>query len=119
MGYSMKDMENAAQTLKDRLEEASAAKGQRLANTWLSNTARGRGLWIFLLWPAWLMIVVFIGSLCSAILEQYVGSPLHYAGMLVGLVAAILWYKASFTREHPFLSFLFASFGAPLLMNFA
>lgn len=117
MGYSMKDLENAAANLKSRMDACSEEKGRRIADNIISGTSRGRGLWCILLWSAWIVIFVFVGSMCAVMLEKFgVPSPFHWAGMLGGVIVAKIWYDAKFTREHPFLSFLFGGFGVPVIL---
>ncbi len=117
MGYSMKDLNNAATNLKNRMDARSEEKGRRMADSIIRGTSRGRGVWCILLWTAWFMIFVFVGSLCVAMLEQFgVPPPFHWAGMLGGAIVAAIWYDAEFTREHPFLSFLLGGFGVPLIL---
>jgi len=118
--HSIRDLENAAKNLERRLEERSEEKGRRLAENCLNNTALGRGLWVFLLWPAWFIIFTFIGGICCAVLEHHMGisSSLKWAGLVGGIVVAHIWYNATFTRMHPFLSFLVGSFGPPFLLIF-
>jgi hypothetical protein len=119
MGYSMKDMENAARNLQLRLDANAEAKGKKLADDLVAATWRGRGLWVFLLWPVFAIITVFIGAYCTTILENAgTPSPFHWLGMLGGLMAASAWYRMEFTIRHPLLSAVAFPFVFAFLLKF-
>jgi hypothetical protein len=65
MGYSIKDIENAANNtiegVRNQLEQRSQERGEEIANHIIRRTSQGRGLWFIVLWPAWLLIFVFSG----------------------------------------------------------
>lgn len=115
MGYSIKDMENAARSVNQRLEQRSQERGEALANHVLQRTAQGRGLWFIVLWPAWLLICVFSGVFFANLLDQFgIGPPLSWAGMLGGILLARAWYLSDFTINHPFLGSVFGYFGTAI-----
>ncbi len=119
MGYSMKDLERASRNLNRRMEERSRQRGEELANKVINNTAAGRGLWVIILWPAWLLIALFSGMFFSAVLEKIgLGSPLTLLGILIGIGIATFWYKADYTKRRPFWSSVIFYFGISLSIVF-
>ena len=113
MGYSVKDISNAAEAALNARERNAERQGQELADSLISSTRNGRGLWIFILWPAWLLIMAFSGTFARLFLEKSIGisSPESLFGYLLGGLIAIWWYKTNFTRRHPFVSSVVSYFG--------
>jgi hypothetical protein len=107
MGYSIKDIEHAAKGITDgiseRLEARSQRQGEELANRILASTSQGRGLWLVILLPAWILIFAFSGVLFSSVLTKFgLKPPISYAGFVGGFLFARAWYFWSFTIRHPF-----------------
>lgn len=119
MGYSIKDMENAAKSVNQRLEQRSQERGEALANHVLQRTSQGRGLWFIVLWPAWLLIFAFSGVFFTHLLDKFgLGAPLSWIGMVGGALLARAWYLSDFTINHPFLGSVFGYFGTALAAMF-
>lgn len=115
MGYSIKDMENAARSANQRLEQRSQERGEALANHVLQRTAQGRGLWFIVLWPAWLLIFAFSGVFFTNLLDKFgLDAPLSWIGMAGGVLLARAWYLSDFTVNHPFLGSVFGYFGTAI-----
>ncbi len=112
MGYSLKDLENAGKIIHDTFEENSRRKGEEFANRITSNTQNGRGLWIFILWPAFYIVATCVAMLVGVFLKIST-----FISICIGVVAAYLWYKADFTRQHPFRSSVFAFFAFIILFS--
>lgn len=107
MGYSIKDIENAAKGItngiSERLEARSQQQGEELANRILVSTSQGRGLWFVVLWPAWILIFAFSGTLFASVLTKFgLKPPFSYFGFVGGFIFARAWYFWSFTIRHPF-----------------
>ncbi len=102
---SLNDLNNALKSVSDTLEQRSQERGQEMANKLLSSTARGRGLWVFLLWPTWIVTFAFwasnIGFVMSRIGVYYPQSYINY--VLSGLFC-IIGYRSQFVRKHPLIS---------------
>lgn len=112
MGYSIKDIDNAARGINQRLEAHSQRQGEELANRLISSTSQGRGLWVFLLWPVWVLIAAFSSAFFVVLLQKFgVKPPLAYAGYVGGLLFARAWYQWDFTARHPFWSSIIGNFG--------
>jgi hypothetical protein len=113
MGYSMNDLDYAARELNNRREKNAQRKGEELASRLIHNTRQGRGLWVLLLWPTWLLIFAFSGAFFTTGFAHWLaqGSPLPYLGFVGGGIYAVAWYQWSFTRRHPFWSVVFGYFG--------
>jgi hypothetical protein len=123
MGYSIKDIENAANStidgVRNRLEQRSQERGEEIANHIIRRTSQGRGLWLIILWPAWLLIFVFSGVFLTGIIEKFgFNAPISWLGMIGGFLFARTWYQSEFTIEHPFWSSVFGYFGTALAVIF-
>lgn len=105
MGYSMKDLENAGRNINEHFERKAQERGEELANRVIHSSAQGRGLWVFILWPAWLMIFAFSGIFLKVAIKNLfsVSEPLSWIGLLGGFAFAVSWYKWNYTIRHPFL----------------
>lgn len=108
------DLPKIPQEIHRRLEQRSEEKGRELADDIIASTRGGRGLWIFLLLPAWVMVFAVTASVAQA----FWGIPL-LVGAIAGAVTAMIWWKLEFTRRHPFLSSTAACIGLPALIVFA
>ncbi len=103
MGYSIKDLENAAKHINNHLEVRSQARGEDLANRVIASTSSGRGLWFIILWPAWVLIFAFSSGLFISVLSKAgFHAPLSYLGLIGGFLFARAWYNWEFTIRHPF-----------------
>lgn len=103
MGYSIKNLENAAKNVNERLEAHSRQQGEEMASRVLASTSGGRGLWCFILWPAFLMIFLMSGYFFCLLLSHFgLKPPLSFAGFVVGFIFARNWYQLDFTIRHPF-----------------
>ena len=119
MGYSIKDLENAARSINQGLEQRSQERGEELANHVLERTAQGRGLWFIIFWPAWFLIFSFSGVLLTNLIQKLgVNAPISWVGMIGGLVFARAWYVSNFTIRHPFFSSVFGYFGTAFAVIF-
>lgn len=115
MAYNMRDLNNAANSISQSLEARSQEKGQQLADSLIEGTRHGRGFWLLIVWPAGLLICVFLGSFFVSILESFgIPSPFQWGGMLGGFFIARSWYRASFTLNHPLISSVFGYFTTAL-----
>lgn len=116
MGYSMNDLNNAADQLNKNMEKRAEQRGEELANRVLHNTSQGRGLWFIILWPAWFLIFVFSGSFFKVMLEHMfsMNEPMSWIGLIGGLAFAVAWYKWDYTIRHPFLGSMVGYFGTAL-----
>ena len=110
----LSDLLKMPKAIGQHLEQRSEERGQQLANSLIESTSQGRGLWVFLLLPAWFMVF----AATAAILQTYMRLPLML-GAVVGVVFSVLWWKHTFTRCHPFFSSCAALFGLPILVIFA
>lgn len=118
MALRIKDLPTLGEGLNRRLERNAARRGQEAAESLLSSTAQGRGLWVIFLWPAWLLIVVASGVFFEALLRKFgIAPPLSWGGYLGGLVLGQLWYGADFTRRHPFLGAVLGYFGTAMAVS--
>lgn len=112
MGYSIKNLENAAKNLNRQLEQHSQERGEALAHHVMQRTNQGRGLWFIVLWPAWLLIFVFSGVFFMGVLDKLgIGAPISWIGMVGGVAFARMWYLSEFTVNHPFWSAVFGYIG--------
>jgi len=113
MGYSMKDLENAARNINEHFERKAQERGQELANRVISSTSQGRGLWFIILWPTWLFIFILVGTFLTVAIEKIfsVNEPLSWIGFFGGFAFAVSWYKWDYTIRHPFLGSMIAYFG--------
>lgn len=116
MGFSMKDLEKAGRSLNEHFEQKAHRRGEELANRVVHNTSQGRGLWVFILWPAWFLIFGFSGSFATAWLEQVfsIAPPLSWVGLIGGFAFAMAWYRWEYTIRHPFLGSVVGYFGTAL-----
>lgn len=96
---SMNDLKNTGKSLEESLELHSQRKGKEFANKIVTSTANGRGLWIFILWPAFLMIT----SVVASIISSFFGLSMLFA-IPIGVVIAYGWYMSDYTISHPFWS---------------
>jgi len=113
MGYSMKDLENAARNINEHFERKAQERGEALANRIISSTSQGRGLWFIILGPVWFIIFVFSGVFAESIMKNALSlePPISWLSWLVGYAFATAWYKWGFTIRHPFLSSVVATIG--------
>lgn len=123
MGYSIKDIENAANNtvdgIRNGLEQRSQERGEELANNIIRRTAQGRGLWFIFLWPAWLLIFVFAGVFLTGLIEKFgLSAPVSWIGMAGGFVLARIWYNSEFTIDHPFWGSVLSYMGTALAVIF-
>lgn len=93
------------------LEQRSNEKGQEFADAVIASTSQGRGLWIFLLLPASIMVFAVGGSVAHLFLHI----P-YWAAAIAGLICAAFWWDWKFTQEHPFWSSMLAYIGLPILL---
>lgn len=117
MGYNIKDLDNAGRNLHEKIEKRSQQKGEELANHVIKRTSEGRGVWVLILWPAWLLIFIFSGMFFSSILKQMgVEEPMIWGGFIGGVMVASIWYKSHFTMRHPFFSSVFGYFSTAFIV---
>jgi hypothetical protein len=109
---SANDLKNLGESLEEGMRKRSEQKGEELANRIINSTANGRGLWVLILWPMFLtvMIAISIGVGSAFNLNQFVSIG-------IGLVVSVIWYKAVFTRNHPFWSSVFVLVGTSFFIN--
>ena len=102
---SLNDLSNALKSVSDTLEQRSQERGQEMANQLLTSTARVRGLWVFLLWPTWIVTFAFwasnIGFVMSRIGVYY---PQFYINYVLSGLFCIIGYRSQFVRKHPLTS---------------
>lgn len=120
MGYSIKDIENSVNATQKNLDKRSKERGEKLANSVARKTSQGRGLWVLILWPAWLLIFGFTGIFITALFIAKLGltEPLSWIGMVVGFLYACAWYQSTFTIKHPFWSTILGYFGTTFIVLF-
>jgi len=63
MKLSLKDLENMSRSANEALDRKAQDRGKRLAKDVANATSQGRGLWIILLWPSWILFFAFSGYL--------------------------------------------------------
>lgn len=115
MGYSIRDLENAAKNINSQLERRSQQQGAELANHLLARTSQGRGLWFIVLWPAWVLIFAFSGAFFISLLAKLgLNAPITYAGLIGGFLFARTWYSSDFTISHPFWGSVIGYFGTAI-----
>ncbi|MFK7865826.1 MAG: hypothetical protein AB8B77_00125 [Alphaproteobacteria bacterium] len=116
MGYNIKDLENAGRNVNEHFERKAQKRGEEIANRVIHTTSQGRGLWFIILWPAWLLILIFSSSFIKVAIEQIllIGEPLSWVGFLGGFAFAVAWYKWSYTIKHPFISSVIGYFGTAI-----
>lgn len=93
------DLKNISESIEDRLQKRSERKGKELANKIIDDTANGRGLWIFILWPTFIALVIFIGAAFNAFLEINM-----FVSFILGTALSYAWYRSDFTILHPLWS---------------
>lgn len=93
------DLKNIGTSLEEKMQKNSERKGEELANRIISSTANGRGLWIFILYPAFLTITITISSIINILF----GVSL-FISLIISAISSYFWYKANFTILHPFWS---------------
>lgn len=120
MGYSIRDLENAGRSINEHFERKAQEQGEEIANRVISSTSQGRGLWFIILWPAWLLILVFSGSFLKVAIENLlsVNEPLSWIGFIGGFAFAVSWYKWDYTIKHPFLGSIVGYFGTAIVVLF-
>lgn len=111
MGYSIKTIERAAKhsvdTLEANMERHAQLQGEAVAKDILNRTQNGRGLWLFLLIPGWIAHTISVALLIENTLKHMgLTAASFQLTYLLAPASAILWYRSSFTRQHPLLSFL-------------
>lgn len=109
MATNWKTLEGAAKNVFNAVENSLESRSQEKAQVLVDSFNRTRGLWIFLHIPGFLLLVSGVGTIAMSVLK--VG---FFIAMIPGLIAGVVWWKANFTRSHPFLAFLLTI--APLFM---
>ena len=104
MPYSIKDLEKSGRAINAGFERRAEQRGEALARRMLQRTAKGRGLWCLLLWPAWFTVFFVSGSFLEHVLKDILS--IAEPPLWVSLVATD-WYRWGYTRRHPFLGALF------------
>ena len=104
MGYSFNDITNGTQKVIDATNKRLETNSERKAEEIVSRFNGSRGFWVFLHAPAFIFIIAGTGNYLQMIFKL----PMPIA-MLVGLVTAVLWWRADFTKSKPFVSYLLAS----------
>ena len=111
MSYNFNDLEKGGKhlvnTIEGRLENHSQAK----ADAFVEKLSRTRGLWVFPHIGGFALIFICVGVGTGVVLKT--SSWPIYIG---GFVAALMWWKAPFTREHPFWSFIIGGVAAPIAL---
>jgi len=117
MSYSIKDLENAGRKLNQHFEQKSQKKSEELAERVLYNTSQGRGLWVIILWPAWLLIFIFASYFFKNLLEitLSLSMPISLVGLVGGFTFAMLWYKWEYTLKHPVIASIIGYLGTALV----
>jgi len=120
MGYSSKDLEYLGKGLNTHREQKSKEQGEKLAKDLMDSTSEGRGLWVLILWPTWILITLFIGVFTTEFLEKQLSieEPISFVGFLVGFMFATKWYQWGFTRRHPFFGSIVGYFGFGIAILF-
>jgi hypothetical protein len=102
---SINDLNNAIKSVNDTLEKRSQERGEEMANKLLTNTANGRGLWVFLLWPTWMVIFAFWTSIIGFVMSRIgVYYPQFYINYVLSGFLCIIGYRSQFVRKHPLIS---------------
>ena len=115
MSYNLKDVEKGSKQLLDTVESTLERKSQAQADAFVDRVSRTRGLWVFPHIGALAAIFVSVGT--------FVGMTFKASGWVpyaAGAAAAAIWWSASFTKRHPFWSFILGGVVAPIvLLNMA
>ena len=102
---SLNDLNNALKSVSDTLEQRSQERGEEMANKLLTNTANGRGLWVFLLWPTWLFMFAFWASNIGFVLTRFgISYPHFYINYVISALLCVFGYRSQFVRKHPMVS---------------
>ena len=102
---SLNDLNNAIKSVNETLEERSRERGEEMANKLLTNTANGRGLWVFLLWPTWLFMFPFWASNIGFVLTRFgISYPQFYINYIISGLLCVFGYRSQFVRKHPMVS---------------
>lgn len=104
MGFSFYDIINGAQKVIDATNQRLEANSDRKAEEIVNRFNGSRGFWILLHAPAFIFVIAGTANY----LQIYFKLSMPIA-MLVGLVTALLWWRADFTKSRPFISYLLAS----------
>lgn len=107
------DLPKIPAAIHQRLEQRSHERGRQLADSLISSTSQGKGLWVIVLVPAWIMVV----AVTAVAVQLFFGGNL-LVGLVAGVVAAVVWWQHDFTQQHPFLSSLAAYFALPIFIAF-
>ncbi|MEY4592186.1 MAG: hypothetical protein RIR18_1081 [Pseudomonadota bacterium] len=108
----LKDLPSIPENIHRRLEQRSEEQGRALADSIVNSTRQGRGFWIFLLIPGWVMLFSSVAATAQTLLGLN-----FFISLLAGLAVAVFWWKHEFTYQHPFKSWVLASFGLPILLG--
>lgn len=109
---SANDLKNIGESIENKLQKRSQERGEELANKIIANTANGRGLWIFMLWPAFFLITIQVASAINV----FFGVNMLIA-IGIGLAVSYAWYKTDFTILHPFWSSVLAFVSLPVSIS--
>lgn len=119
---SPRDLQNAAQSLQQRLDDKARAKGEDAADRLLEATRNYGGLWFFVRLPASVLAGSFIAWVVYAgVINKLV--EVDEAWMLTALMVFCIWvwYVRRPLKVHPFveliLVFLGFGFGLQILDN--
>ncbi len=109
MATNWKTLESATKNVFNAVENTLESRSQEKAQALVDSFNRTRGLWIFLHIPGFLLLVSSVVPIVMSVLK--VG---FFIALIPGLIAGVVWWKARFTQNHPFLAFLLTI--APLFM---
>ena len=104
MSYSFNDIKNGTQKVIDATNQRLEANSERKAKEIVSQFNGSRGFWVFLHIPAFIFVIAGTANYLQILFK--LSMPI---AMLVGLVTAVLWWRADFTKSKPLISYLLAS----------
>jgi len=111
MSYNLKDVERGTKQLLDSVETALERKSQAQADAFVDRISRTRGLWVFPHIGALASIFVSVATFTGVVFKASGWVP--YA---LGAAAAAMWWSSSFTKRHPFWSFVLGGLIAPIAL---
>lgn len=107
MVRNLKEAQQSLDRLQQRLDQNAQERGEKFADSLISNTQEGKGLWLFWTIPVAFAIFLFFDLGFFAPLMDSLGASWQgwiYIGFAVSLLVAYGWFTASFTKRRPFIS---------------
>lgn len=115
MAYNLHDIERGTKQVLNTIESTLDRRAHAQAEAFSERVSRTRGLWVFPHIGAFAALFVTVGTFVGVAFKATGWMP--YA---IAAAVAAVWWSATFTKKHPFLSFVLGGFLAPVaLLSFA